>query len=345
MPADPNRVRDLFLAAVELPSNQRPGYLAEVCGEDAGLRAEVERLLIANAAPDSILEPASLATERATIASLPGALGTIDIPARGSATEAFDPESPRAKEEGAEAIGPNTAINSSAQLDPAATDRGSISPSPRVAGVPTGEGIGTVIAGRYSLVELIGEGGMGSVDLASQTEPVKRHVALKLIKTGMDSRSVLARFDAERQALALMDHPNIARIYDGGLTPAGQPFLVMELVRGVPLTEYCDRHRLTVPARLNLFVAVLPGGAARASEGDHPPRLEARECPGHRGRRQPDPQGDRLRRGQGDRPEADRHESRRHRRDRGHTGLHVARAGKPVIVWTSTPGLTCMPWA
>ena len=97
---------------------------------------------------------------------------------------------------------------------------------------------------------------MGSVYLASQTEPVKRQVALKLIKTGMDSRGVLARFDAERQALALMDHPNIARIYDGGLTPAGQPFFVMELVHGVPLTEYCDQQRLTVKARLELFVAV-----------------------------------------------------------------------------------------
>ena len=115
---------------------------------------------------------------------------------------------------------------------------------------------GTVIAGRYTLREVIGEGGMGSVYLAEQTEPVKRRVALKLVKTGMDSKTVLARFDAERQALAMMDHPNIARIYDGGVTPAGQPFFVMELVQGVPLTEYCDAHRLTVDARLQLFVAV-----------------------------------------------------------------------------------------
>jgi eukaryotic-like serine/threonine-protein kinase len=126
----------------------------------------------------------------------------------------------------------------------------------RAATVPTGEGIGSVIAGRYTLVDVIGEGGMGSVYLASQTEPVKRQVALKLIKTGMDSRGVLARFDAERQALALMDYPNIARIYDGGLTPAGRPFFVMELVHGVPLTEYCDEQRLTITARLELFVAV-----------------------------------------------------------------------------------------
>jgi WD40 repeat protein len=97
---------------------------------------------------------------------------------------------------------------------------------------------------------------MGTVYRAAQTEPVKRPVALKLIKIGMDSRAVLARFDAERQALALMDHPNIARVYDGGTTAVGQPFFVMELVSGVPITEYCDRHRLSVRARLELFVAV-----------------------------------------------------------------------------------------
>ena len=97
---------------------------------------------------------------------------------------------------------------------------------------------------------------MGTVYRADQTEPVKRQVALKLIKIGMDSRAVLARFDAERQALALMDHPNIARVYDGGTTASGQPFFVMELVSGVPITEYCDRQRLSVRARLELFVSV-----------------------------------------------------------------------------------------
>jgi serine/threonine protein kinase/tetratricopeptide (TPR) repeat protein len=114
----------------------------------------------------------------------------------------------------------------------------------------------TVVAGRYTLAGVIGEGGMGTVYRAEQTDPVKRTVALKLIKAGMDSKAVLARFDAERQALALMDHPNIARIYDGGVTPTGQPFFVMELVRGAPLTEYCDRNRLPVDARLGLFVSV-----------------------------------------------------------------------------------------
>ena len=113
-----------------------------------------------------------------------------------------------------------------------------------------------LIAGRYTLLDVLGEGEMGTVYRADQTEPVKRQVALKLIKVGMDSRAVLARFDAERQALALMDHPNIARVYDGGTTAAGQPFFVMELVSGVPITEYCDRKRLPVRARLELFVAV-----------------------------------------------------------------------------------------
>jgi serine/threonine protein kinase len=97
---------------------------------------------------------------------------------------------------------------------------------------------------------------MGAVYLADQTEPVLRHVALKLIKVGMDSRAVIARFDAERQALALMDHPNSARIYDGGTTDAGQPFFVVELVAGVPITDYCDQKRLSVRARLELFTAV-----------------------------------------------------------------------------------------
>jgi serine/threonine protein kinase len=115
---------------------------------------------------------------------------------------------------------------------------------------------GTVIAGRYKLLEEIGEGGIGSVWMAGQREPVKRLVALKLIKPGMDSRAVLARFEAERQALALMDHRNIAKVFDGGTTGLGRPYFVMELVKGLPLTQYCDERRLSVSARLSLFVQV-----------------------------------------------------------------------------------------
>jgi serine/threonine protein kinase/Flp pilus assembly protein TadD len=117
------------------------------------------------------------------------------------------------------------------------------------------EGSGSVI-GPYKLIEQIGEGGMGMVWMAQQTEPVKRQVAVKLIKAGMDSRQILARFEAERQALALMDHPNIARVLDAGTTSAGRPYFVMDLVKGVPITRYCDEHRLTPRQRLELFIPV-----------------------------------------------------------------------------------------
>jgi len=117
------------------------------------------------------------------------------------------------------------------------------------------EGPGTVI-GPYKLIEQIGEGGMATVWMAQQTEPVKRLVAVKLVKAGMDSKQVLARLEAERQALALMDHPNIAKVLDGGATDAGRPYFVMDLVKGIPITRYCDEHRLTPRQRLELFVPV-----------------------------------------------------------------------------------------
>jgi serine/threonine protein kinase/tetratricopeptide (TPR) repeat protein len=114
---------------------------------------------------------------------------------------------------------------------------------------------GTVI-GPYRLLEQIGEGGFGVVFLAEQQEPLRRKVALKVLKPGMDSRQVVARFEAERQALALMDHPHIARVLDGGTTPSGRPYFVMELVRGVPITEFCDQNELTPRQRLELFLQV-----------------------------------------------------------------------------------------
>ncbi|MFN0125072.1 MAG: serine/threonine-protein kinase [Verrucomicrobiales bacterium] len=110
--------------------------------------------------------------------------------------------------------------------------------------------------GRYKLLEKIGEGGFGEVWMAEQREPVKRRVALKIIKLGMDSRQVVARFEAERQALAMMDHPNIARIFDADVTDTGRPYFVMELVRGTRITEYCDHHQLTTRERLDLFIKV-----------------------------------------------------------------------------------------
>ncbi len=110
--------------------------------------------------------------------------------------------------------------------------------------------------GRYKLLQKIGEGGMGVVYMAEQQEPVRRMVALKIIKPGMDSDAVVARFEAERQALAMMDHQNIARVFDGGTTESGRPFFVMELVKGIPITRFCDENRLTPRERLELFVSV-----------------------------------------------------------------------------------------
>jgi eukaryotic-like serine/threonine-protein kinase len=123
---------------------------------------------------------------------------------------------------------------------------------------PNREAAGTVIGG-YCLIELLGEGGMGQVWLAAQEQPVRRRVALKLIKVGMDTREVVARFESERQALALMDHPAIAKVFDAGSTPEGRPYFVMEYVEGLPITAYCDLHKLTTRQRLELFVLVCDG--------------------------------------------------------------------------------------
>ncbi len=120
---------------------------------------------------------------------------------------------------------------------------------------PIAEGAGTVI-GHYKLLQKIGEGGFGVVYMAEQQEPVRRKVAFKIIKPGMDTREVIARFESERQALALMDHPNIARVLDAGATESGRPYFVMELVKGVPITEYCDKNNLPADKRLELFITI-----------------------------------------------------------------------------------------
>jgi WD40 repeat protein/serine/threonine protein kinase len=188
MPADPKLVRDLFLAADELPAADRVMYLTEHCGHDAELRAAVERLLAAHEHPASVL----------------------NRPAPGIPTADYKPITERP---------------------------------------------GTVI-GPYKLLEQIGEGGFGIVFMAEQQQPVRRKVALKVVKPGMDTRQVVARFEAERQALALMDHPNIAHVFDGGETASGRPYFVMELVRGIPITEFCDQEHFRVRERLELFVTV-----------------------------------------------------------------------------------------
>jgi eukaryotic-like serine/threonine-protein kinase len=117
------------------------------------------------------------------------------------------------------------------------------------------EGPGATV-GRYKLLQQIGEGGFGVVYMAEQHHPIRRRVALKVIKPGMDTGQVIARFEAERQALAMMDHPNIAKVLDAGQTDAGRPYFVMELVRGIPITEFCDANHLSMRQRLELFVPV-----------------------------------------------------------------------------------------
>jgi serine/threonine protein kinase len=185
-------VHSIFGRALEIDSPaERAAYLGQACGEDAGLRAEVDSLLRAlDQAGNFMRQPAA--------------------PAH----------------------------------DPVATRDG-----------PLAERPGTVV-GPYKLMEQIGEGGMGLVFVAEQQQPVRRKVALKIIKPGMGSRDVIARFEAERQALALMDHPNIAQVHDAGTTESGLPYFVMELVKGIPIVDYCDHQQLTTRERLGLYVQV-----------------------------------------------------------------------------------------
>ena len=153
--------------------------------------------------------------------------------------------------------------------------------------------------GPYKLLQQIGEGGFGIVYMAEQEEPVRRLVALKIIKPGMDTGQVIARFESERQALALMDHPNIARVLDAGATESGRPYFVMELVKGVPITEFCDQNHMPAEAAAQVVHRRLPRDPACASQGGHSSRHQAVQRHGHAARRRAGGQGDRLRRGQG----------------------------------------------
>ena len=155
--------------------------------------------------------------------------------------------------------------------------------------------------GRYKLLQRIGEGGGGVVYMAEQEEPVRRRVALKIIKLGMDTKSVIARFEAERQALAMMDHPNIARVFDAGATETGRPYFVMELVRGVRITEYCDQNQLDTRGRLDLFIQICQAIQHAHQKGDHSSRHQAVEHPRDAARRRAGAEGDRFRHRQGDR--------------------------------------------
>jgi WD40 repeat protein/serine/threonine protein kinase len=224
----------IFCSAIEIASKEeRTAYLARVCGDDADLRQHVDKLVAAHFRAGNFLEkPAT---------GLPS-------PSGGEGSAAKLPSPPWGRGVGGEGV------------------------VPTVDEPPINEVAGTRI-GPYKLLEQIGEGGMGTVWMADQQEPVRRIVALKVIKAGMDSAQVIARFEAERQALALMDHPNIAKVLDAGtvghvsnvpggkghvenVPHGGRPYFVMELVKGTPITKYCDEHRLTPRQRLELFVPV-----------------------------------------------------------------------------------------
>ena len=150
------------------------------------------------------------------------------------------------------------ADESAATPKPQIETAGSQTTSAEPNSLPGRAGVGTII-GLYELVQLIGEGGMGEVWLAEQKQPVRRRVAVKLIRAGMDTREVIARFESERQALALMNHPSIAKVFDAGSTAEGRPYFVMEYVAGLPITTYCDRHKLNTRQRLRLLMAVCEG--------------------------------------------------------------------------------------
>lgn len=227
MSAEPARIKFLFFSAMDLPSSaDRDRFLLQHCENNPDLYSRVRELLAANdtgsVGQDSscVLEPG----QETDVLTFPG-------------------KNPNSGPEASSCSGPGK----DADTLGTDTDKSEQHAAPA---------LGDQIGGRYTLVQILGEGGMGTVYKAIQNEPVKRQVAIKLIKAGMDSKNVLARFDAERQALAVMDHPNIARVYDGGRTEYGQPFFVMELVTGIPVTDYCDKKRLPVRARLELFVQV-----------------------------------------------------------------------------------------
>ena len=215
--SDPKEVKRIFGDAIELPEAQRAAFVAKACGNDAELRADVEALLAVLATGGAFLAAPTAFDAAITADHDPGSLAHSASSA-GRGLPRTVPERP----------GEEAAMR---------------------------ERAGTMI-GPYKLLEQIGEGGFGSVFMAEQEKPVQRRVALKIIKLGMDTRQVIARFEAERQALAMMDHPNIAKVLDAGATETGRPFFVMELVKGHPITTFCDQGKLSIQERLELFAQV-----------------------------------------------------------------------------------------
>lgn len=217
------RLRELFVLLCDLPSAEQSAYLDKACANDPELRRQAE-ILLSGDAKGGLLEDGK------TIDGVELHLDEDD--------KIVDPaEDPRL------AATNLSAAEEAQELPSTRAQQHSPANMPKQ-------------IGRYKVLQEIGQGGMGSVYMAEQTEPVQRRVALKIIKAGMDSKEVIARFEAERQALAMMDHPNIAKVLDAGMTENRRPYFVMELVRGIPITHYCDKNRLTPDERLMIFIKV-----------------------------------------------------------------------------------------
>jgi len=247
----------IFHEAREMAPAEQAAYLKGACGVDLALRNKVETLLRADAEAGVFLREAPMAGSAAGVpvdatdvgrdATVPhpdGRDATVPHPGAPDATvphpDGRDATVPHP--DGPDATIPHPGPGRESDSDPGRRARPS-------------EQSGQLI-GRYKLLQRIGEGGFGSVWMAEQREPVRRRVALKIIKLGMDTRQVIARFEAERQALAMMDHPNIAKVLDAGSTDTGRPYFVMEYIRGVPILDYCDAEKLDTRRRLELFMSV-----------------------------------------------------------------------------------------
>ena len=227
-------LKTIFCEALERPAGaDRHAYLDRACGDDPALRSQVDRLLGAHDRAGGFLD-SSAGTAAASSGPEPDERATLAT--TGALIAAVSPPPEISKSAAVDATDPPEDVSSRADQ-------------------PLVEGPGCRI-GPYKLLQVIGQGGMGAVFMAEQDSPVRRRVALKVIKAGMDSAQVVARFEAERQALALMDHPNIARVFDAGTTDSGRPYFVMELVKGIPITQYCDEARLNPNERLALFIPV-----------------------------------------------------------------------------------------
>lgn len=229
--ADPSKdIEPIFNEALQITNpSRRNEFLDKACGGNQQLRDRIEELLQAAAgAGDFLSTPVPITVDSSIDPAKKGEV--VDITA-----------------DSAGATGPTRLSNPSAPGFPSA--------QVTYGDNPALEKVGTRV-GPYKLLQVIGEGGFGTVYLAEQDQPVRRRVALKLIKLGMDTRQVIARFEQERQALAMMDHPNIAKVLDAGATETGRPYFVMELVKGVPITQYCDANSLTPSQRLDLFTSV-----------------------------------------------------------------------------------------